>query len=211
VERKRATKESSHSAQLDAWCWRTSPLAPRLKTTIAILTNMTKYWGHITMTGISCLSQDDERWSNNWSPVTASKHIWFFQTLPTSCDWYIFHCLHSGTGEHFQFPLHLQICSQIAVLDLEYWSNVALRKPHNNRIAHYLERVRVDLLKELQAGQSCQLAALDIWQPDCLRPWAIRIYHGFGHSQFGRHSYLETCQNNGWEPCLHDQPTKYCE
>ena len=163
------------------------------------------------MVNIGCLSQDDERWSNDWSPVSPSKNVWSFETLPASRDFYIFHSLHSGTGEKFRFPLHLQICSQISVLDLEYWSNVMSREPNNNRIARYLERLRDDLLKELQVKQPSNLTGSDVWQPDCLRPWAIRIRHGFGHSDFGRQAYLRICQQNAWYPYMHDQPTSYCE
>lgn len=176
----------------------------------------------IVIMPLPILAEDDNRWSNDWSIKQPSDWIWRFEKKVSwnySCDtsvagkivWRLtptrtFHSFNRKNRKHFNYRLHINLCNQLAFLDLEYWSNVESKEPNSNRVSRYLEQLRNDLLEEIYTVQK---SSNELWQPDCLRPWAVRIRHYCGHSSFGRKSYLQKCEENHWKPCFHDDPSRY--
>lgn len=167
-------------------------------------------------------AEDDKRWYDERLSKKTSDYVWFFDpdversySYSTSdrsgIVWRLtpichLHSFNRTDRKHHKYPLHFKLCTQIAVLDLEYRTNVESPDPVCNHIAGYLGRLRHDLLEELSLGEK---TSNELWQPDSLRPWAVRTHHGFGHCASGRESYLEKCLGNSWKPCLHDEPTLY--
>jgi len=150
--------------------------------------------------------KDDARWSDDFSPVRSSDFVWLFATTGLDRDLF---CI--ATREECRtFRLPRQTNLQLAMLDLDYWANVADTRLNANRIARYLETLRSEVHDELELQQTWQpLACIHPWQPETTRPWAIRTKHGFGHSFFGRSGYLGMCSINGWIPYLHENPASY--
>jgi hypothetical protein len=163
---------------------------------------------------------DDDRWSNDHSPVAPSDTIWLFEEIsarPVEPSLalklnrspqlrIILHAFRKSTGQHNQFLLPKPTAFQVALLDLEYWSSVTNPNQNENRIARYLERLRSDLWIELsQYGDSFETRP----QPETTKPWAIRMNHAFDHSFCGRGEYLQKCQDNTWTAYSHEDPTSY--
>jgi hypothetical protein len=153
--------------------------------------------------------KDNNRWSNDCSPVSSSPWLWLFEIGPetdidsTRMGFWIVHMYNQENQQHHMFQLNIQLCKQLSLLDLEYWSNITGDNPNNNRIARYLEKLREDVRKELQMGQ------IGTEQLQSILCWAFRIKNHFGHSGFGRKSYENLCQSNGWEAYNHEKPLEY--
>jgi hypothetical protein len=171
------------------------------------------------------IEQDCNRWSNDFSEAKMSPWLWLFEVTPTkeyssitpassgsqSILWRFtplcsLHLYNRNTGQTHHFPLHFRLCQQIAFLDLEYRSNLQARQPKYNRIARYLENVRLDLLEELEKAER---PSWELWQPDSTKPWAVRIKHNYGHTGFERRAYLSKCKSQDWQPYVHDEPMEY--
>lgn len=170
------------------------------------------------MSSFGCSLEDDSRWSNDRSPVPPSDTVWLFEEMsstpiqPTSSlesnqqRQIILHAFCKSANEHRCYTLSLATTLQIALLDLEYWANVANPHPSANRITRYLERLRSDLWAELLQYYGSFSSG---FQPKATIPWAVRMNHFLGHSFFGRQEYLQKCDANGWVPYTHEDPSLY--
>jgi hypothetical protein len=156
--------------------------------------------------------EDDRRWSNDFSPVEESLWLWLFTNIPETNNsspapppthQSALHVYNRATQDHRIFALNVGLCKELALLDLDYWSNVASSQQNSHRLSRYLEKLREDVQKEMQKGGT--LAK----QPDCLIPWAVRTKLHFGHSVFGRTSYKKRCDEEKLVPYMHNDPIKY--
>jgi hypothetical protein len=138
----------------------------------------------------SGVSDDDDRWSDDVSEVISSS-IWLFSKDPGRIVAYS-----QETGSLNIFSLNPQECHILAYLDLDYWKNVAHTSSNNRRISRYLVKLRGDIIQYFQAANHRDL--------EILKPWAIRLKRGFGHSHFGRDNYLKMCQSTDLLPYQDD-------
>ena len=78
----------------------------------------------------------------------------------------------------------------------------------SKQLGTYLQHLRELVCTELRSTNRQRLQA-PTWQPRCLRPWAVRVKHGFNHSPKARAMYLEYCSKKSWKPYQHDNPLLY--
>lgn len=157
--------------------------------------------------------EDRQRWSDDFSSVAQSPWLWLFTKAPetraefdpimTPASHFGLHFYNHATEEHHIITANIQICREMALLDLEYWENVASSNRNSNRIARYLGKLRDAVRMELQND------SILTKQPDCLTPWAVRTKLNIGHSNFGRNAYKARCDKEKWEPYSHDDPLEY--
>ena len=163
---------------------------------------------------------DDVLWSNDWSPVSASEIVWFFELSSSVSRQGL-----SPDNGYRDLTLHvynarteMRSCqfnnlspamgAQIAVLDLEYWANVADKSLNSNRIARYLEKLRSKLVDEIM-GTDFNLLQHNDFQLESTRPWATRVMHGFGHSFYGRQQYSSWCSSAGLKLYKHGETSTF--
>jgi hypothetical protein len=159
--------------------------------------------------------EDDELWSNDSSPITPSDMVWLFEIplglshvpekVPADITLHIYNTNTLVGHQEVKLPLVTSI--QVAMLDLEYWSNVAESASNSNRIARYLEKLRSRLVNELVSEN--ENVVHSCLQPESIRPWAIRVKYGFGHSFHGRKEYTSWCSKNGFSLYHHRDPTTF--
>jgi hypothetical protein len=157
---------------------------------------------------------DIGRWSNNTYQVPESDVLWAFSLpkppygLPSGLKFSIFD--RDGRLKN-TFLIHPRLGLMLAYLDLDYWSDrPRLGQYNQNRRVRYLGRLREDVVGEmLQCDRKKLLMPLSS-AITALTPWAVRAYHGYGHSQMGRTRYRQSCDDAGRSP-YSENPTNFGE
>jgi hypothetical protein len=98
--------------------------------------------------------------------------------------------------------VHIQQALVLALLDMSLRRFILMAEAGcrpSRRKSHYLQSIWQSVQEELIATSAENLLKYQ-WQLQSLRFWAIRTFHGLGHSDTGRTSYLEKCASHGVVP-----------
>jgi hypothetical protein len=95
----------------------------------------------------------------------------------------------------------------LACLDLAYWKMmdmddgvIAPMELRRNQLhKKYMHMLRHTFIKALFAADAKKLQD-GSWDLDVARPWSIRTWNKFSHSEFGRSNYISRCQSTGKTP-----------
>jgi hypothetical protein len=157
---------------------------------------------HVTAVALT-MNDDVDRWPNDSSPPPRTAARWLFVTEEGHKKSTIVGFLVIDHTEHeiCSMAVHQDLALMLAYLDLDYWSSPTKDTSSWNqaRIEAYLHHVREDMLKELMAADRAALVQTTFGTA-VLRQWAIRVYHGYGHSSTGHGLYMEFCMENGYNP-----------
>jgi hypothetical protein len=147
---------------------------------------------------------DSYIWDNaSESPLEKESSLWVPVATTRSDRWNLL------LPDRREYTIHSRAMGMIIFLELCFSANrYGQQTIVKNRLAHYLLHLRKLVQKELDSTRADQLLA-NTWQPKCLLQWAVRVNHGFNHSQRGRVAYEEYCAQHKWQPYQHDNPLMY--
>jgi hypothetical protein len=148
---------------------------------------------------LSTMDDDDLRWPNNTNQLPRRfPTIWVFrgeEDFRTGC--LQFSAVDDAGRTLCDLRVHRNLALALAYLDIDYWATNQLPTSLWNRmrIQGYLLTLREDVVTEMMAADPLKLLHCS-FGTSVLRQWAIRVYHGFGHSFTGRNAYVEFCTSN---------------
>jgi hypothetical protein len=147
------------------------------------------------------MNDDLQRWLNDPLPTPPSQTRWLFAGGECRQSASVRFMVIDITGHEIcAIRVHRNLAMILAYLDLQYWKSERSAQEssswNNNRIKHYLGRVREDVVTELLGEDSTALICSS-FGTTAMREWAVMVHHVCGHSRSGRNQYEDLCTSNG--------------